>query len=293
MAGVKKEKIDSFLFPCDFFHDRKTKQLKRRFGLKGIAVYLFIRAEIGNDHGYYTELNEDLVFDISDALDISETLVQQIIEYLLNRSLLVGTSILVKSVTTIYVTSAESQYCFQKAKCQTGAKRDVIVDGRIWVLSKEDTLNFIKVECPNNTSDDLSDVSTEESAREEKLSRSKTEENLSCIESEYSTVHRQENNGISTHTFSLSEQDKNELIKDFGELLVEEYISKVDMYCQSTGKKYANYSATIKKWLTEDLRKGLISKDTQSVNTGRESETSYSLSDWNNLAYSFDLSMLK
>ena len=289
MAGVKKERIDSFLFPCDFFNDRRIKQLKRRFGLKGIAVYLFIRAEIGNDHGYYTELNDDLVFDISDALDISETLVQQIIEYLLNRSLLVGTSIRVKAVTTMFITSAESQYCFQRAKCQTGAKRDVIVDGRIWLLSKEDTLNFIKLKSNEEDSDCFSDVSTEESAREEKRSRSKTKDNLSSLESEYCSKYRQENNGMSTHVFSLSEQDKKELIKDFGELLVEEYISKVDLYCQSTGKQYANYPATIKKWLTEDLRKGLISKNAHSDS----SEPSYNISEWSDLSYEFDPSMLK
>ena len=176
MARVNKDNIDFIQLPCGFFKDKRVKQLRRNFGNKGTAIYLCILAEIGSDKGYYTELDDDLVYDVSDTLGVSEGLVREVIKYLLDRAML--KSILVKSVN--YVTSADSQAWFQAAKTKTGAKRDILVDGQIWLLKKPETAGFIKVR-PNennsmekkNNSMEKKNNSMEESASKVKISKDK------------------------------------------------------------------------------------------------------------------------
>lgn len=276
MSGRIKEKIDAFLLPCDFFHERSTKQLKRKFGLKGIAVYLYIRGEIGLDKGYYTELNDDFIFDVADTLDISEELVHQVIEYLVDRSLL--NRILIGSVN--YVTSAECQDCFQKAKTQTGAKRDIPVDGQIWLLKKSETAGFIKV-CPetgismenSDFSMETSDNSVEESTREVKRSKEKKSE-----------VKRSE--AISqevpqTSFVRLTPEQYNALTQKYPKHIVDEYIRRVSDYCQSKGRNYSDYVMTISRWIDEDVAKGKVTL----------TEPSHDVDEWTRLMMTSDPSM--
>ena len=138
MARPRKENLDYFPFDADFFWDIKINRLKARFGTDGICVYLFILCRI-YQNGYYTELNEDLVLDISDYYHFSESKTMQIINCLLGRSLL--ESIPVGSVKMLSAPSIQRRY--QEAK--KGAKRDIEVDGRLWLLKKEETEAFIKV----------------------------------------------------------------------------------------------------------------------------------------------------
>ena len=50
----------------------------------------------------------------------------------------------------------------------------------------------------------------------------------------------------------LSDDEINKLNQDYGEGHIRDYIQRVDSHVQSTGKPYANYEATIRKWLAQD-----------------------------------------
>lgn len=50
----------------------------------------------------------------------------------------------------------------------------------------------------------------------------------------------------------LTEKQYESLIQDYGKDLVEVYIKKIDLHCQSTGKSYQDYAATIAKWIEND-----------------------------------------
>ncbi len=53
----------------------------------------------------------------------------------------------------------------------------------------------------------------------------------------------------------LSESQYSSLVKDFGKNKIDEYIKKVDEYCQQNGKHYNDYDLTIRKWIDEDKNK--------------------------------------
>lgn len=42
------------------------------------------------------------------------------------------------------------------------------------------------------------------------------------------------------------------LVDDYGETTVRDYAERVDLYCRSKGKRYKDYSATIRQWLRKD-----------------------------------------
>ena len=50
----------------------------------------------------------------------------------------------------------------------------------------------------------------------------------------------------------LSDDEINKLNDDYGEDHIRDYVQRVDSHVQSTGKAYADYDATIRKWLEQD-----------------------------------------
>ena len=140
MARPKKENLDYFPFDTDLFFDKKIKRLKAKFGTDGICTYLFILCEIyRNGRGYYLEMDEDLILDVSEYFGFSESKTMQIINCLLSRSLL--ESILIEPVKMLTAKSVQRRY--QAAK--KGARRDIVVDERIWLLNEKETEPFIKM----------------------------------------------------------------------------------------------------------------------------------------------------
>ena len=91
--------------------------------------------------GYYINYDEDLILDISDELNISENSIQQIINYLLSRSLFDDT--LAKSVKVL--TAASIQRRYQEAKnTRKSTQPDIDVEAKFWVLKKMKPIALLK-----------------------------------------------------------------------------------------------------------------------------------------------------
>lgn len=53
----------------------------------------------------------------------------------------------------------------------------------------------------------------------------------------------------------LTEAQYTNLVKEFGAKVADEYIQKVDEYCQQNGKTYKDYNLTVRKFMREDRAK--------------------------------------
>ena len=179
MARPIKNGLNYFPFDVDFFSDRKIKRLKARYGTGGITVYVYLICEIYRS-GYYIKYNDDLILDILDELNISENSIQQIINYLLSRSLFDDT--LAKSVKVL--TAASIQRRYQEAKnTRKSTQPDIDVEAKFWVLKKDETHSFIKVRpCENNSQINIglsannSSLSEINGTKESKVKKSKVKE---------------------------------------------------------------------------------------------------------------------
>ena len=192
MPRPQKEGIDYFPFDIDFFSDPKIKILKARYGVDGIAIYMYLLCEIYRS-GYYIRFNEDSQYIISDDLKMSPDKVMQVLKFLLERSLFDNKLFQSDAV----LTSAGIQKRFQFAVKERAKKNPIEIEG-FWILPEEKTEPFIKVNSFLNKSGNNvgysgknSDTSRELSLKESKVKESK-ENKSKDISPELSKSTRQE-----------------------------------------------------------------------------------------------------
>jgi len=139
VSRTQSQGLEYFPVAVDFFSDSKVKILKARYGADGIAVYMYILCYIYRE-GYYTRVNDDFIFIISDDLHISSETVQQVMTFLLKRSMF--NEQLFKSDAIL--TSDGIQERWQKAIAKRAQMTPIKVS-EYWLLDEADTKPYIKV----------------------------------------------------------------------------------------------------------------------------------------------------
>lgn len=159
MARPKRDGLLYFSLDTDFFYaDRRIRALKSRFGSDGIVLYIYLLTEIYRE-GYYTRWNTDSIESAMDELGFTEGLIEQIMTFLVSRSLLMKVSILAGSDAVI--TSPGIQKRYQEAA--KSLRRDVIVNREIWLLNEDETASFIKFD----SNPDKSSINPDKSSKNE------------------------------------------------------------------------------------------------------------------------------
>lgn len=159
MARPKRDGLLYFSLDTDFFYaDRRIRALKSRFGSDGIVLYIYLLTEIYRE-GYYTRWNTDSIESAMDELGFTEGLIEQIMTFLVSRSLLMKVSILAGSDTVI--TSPGIQKRYQEAA--KSLRRDVVVNREIWLLNEDETASFIKFD----SNPDKSSINPDKSSKNE------------------------------------------------------------------------------------------------------------------------------
>lgn len=139
MARPRKEGVAYFSLDVDFFSDKKIKILKARYGADGITIYIYLLCEIYKN-GYYLEVDDDFQFVISDDLNMNCDKVNQVLAFLLERSLFDRKLFQSDAV----LTSAGIQRRFQLMVKSRAVKNPIQIKD-YWLLSEEETEPFIQV----------------------------------------------------------------------------------------------------------------------------------------------------
>lgn len=174
MSRPKRDGLLYFSFDTDFFYaDKRIKRLHSRYGSDGMILYIYLLTEIYRN-GYYIRWDEESVEDAMDDLRLTEGFIEQVMTFLVNRSLLTK-SILADSDTII--TSPGIQKRYQEAV--KSLRRDIVVDPDIWLLTKEDTADYIKFAVYENKSCIKQDKSCiyESKSSKNSVNKNKTNEN--------------------------------------------------------------------------------------------------------------------
>ncbi len=171
MARQQKTGLDYFPFDVDIFSDNKIRILRAKYGVSGISVYIYLLCEIYKN-GYYMQWNDDMKFILADELNLSYGYIEQVLKFLLERSLLDST--LFQSDTIL--TSPGIQRRYQLAVKSRARKTPIKV--RYWLLEKEETEPFIKVTQNPNFSEKTMDFSEKNnnSSRKNDIKESKVKE---------------------------------------------------------------------------------------------------------------------
>lgn len=229
MARPQKQGLDYFPLDVDIFQDKKIRILKAKYGVDGFAIYVYLLCEIYKN-GYYIKADDDFICIMSDELRMSINKVKQVLNFLLERSLFENKLFQSDKV----LTSESIQRRFQLAVKERAKKTPIKITG-FWLLKKEETETFIQVNSFLNNSkknDSYSKknehYSQEKSIKESKVKESKVKE--------------------SKKGKTLAPEEKEQLIKEYGADVTEDYIQRTTQY------HCCNY-ATIKKWIGEDKEK--------------------------------------
>lgn len=175
MSRTQSQGIEYFPMAVDFFSDKKVKILKARYGADGITIYLYLLCQIYRE-GYYTRVDEDFEYMLSDDLNMSSDKVKQVMTFLFERSMFHEQ--LFKSDAIL--TSTGIQERWQKA-ISTRARKSPIEVGNYWLLNESDTQPFIK--CTlfknfKNNSEKKDDNSAKKALNSENYSQSKVKESI-------------------------------------------------------------------------------------------------------------------
>ena len=129
MPRQQKPGLSYFPLDVDFFTDNKIRILRARFGNNGIAVYIYLLCEIYKK-GYYMEWNDDFKFILAADLNLSDGFIEQVLTFLLERSLLDST--LFKSDTILTSPGIQRRYqlCGQReGEEDTGSHKGFLAFG--------------------------------------------------------------------------------------------------------------------------------------------------------------------
>ena len=153
MSRTQSQGLEYFPLAVDFFSDKKIKILKARYGADGIAIYIYLLCMIYRE-GYYTKADNDLIYVISDDLNMSSDKVQQVLAFLFERSMF--DEQLFKSDAVLTGTGIQERW--QKAISSRASKSPIEV-GKYWLLKESETKPFIKCTLFNNSSEKKDDNS--------------------------------------------------------------------------------------------------------------------------------------
>lgn len=169
MPRPQKSGLDYFPLDVNIFSDNKIRILKARYGMNGVSVYIYLLCEIYKN-GYYMEWNDDFKYILADELNLTDGFIEQVLTFLLERSLLSST--LFKSDTIL--TSPGIQRRYQLAVKERAKKTPIKIKG-FWLLDEAETEPFIKVNPNEDKSQKNEDKSwkNEDKSREESLKESK------------------------------------------------------------------------------------------------------------------------
>ena len=161
-------------FPLDvgIFEDKSIRRLRSKFGADGPMLYIYILC-MAYRNGYYAEYTEDFAEDAAEDIGCTPEKIGLMVNYLLSKSLLDRT--LFDTVKVLSSHGIQLQY----QTSMKGLKRDIEVDARLWILSKDETAGFIKVRLSENKSGENTDKSGIYSLKETKLNKTKLKENKS------------------------------------------------------------------------------------------------------------------
>ncbi len=251
MARPKKTGLDYFPFDVQFFSNKKIKILKARYGTDGVVLFLFLLCEIYKN-GYYLIWDDDYKYVVADELNLSDGLIEQVLNFLIERSLL--NRILLGSDT--FLTSPGIQSRFQEAVKSRAVKSPVSVISELWLLSKEKTQGFIKFTQNSDIPQNNPSFSKNNPSNSEKNATKKSKVNESKVNKIKVCYRVPAING----DFELTQDFYDELTKTYSETDIDESLKKMINFLKANPakKRYVgNTKAYIELWIGTDSRRGI------------------------------------
>lgn len=181
MARPMTNSARYFPFDVDYFSDRRIRRVRRELSMQGILMHISLLCSIYSDRsGFFTELDENLIFDLAESFSISEKACREIVLSLVEIGLFDKKLFREHNV----LTSVSVQSRFQEIIKGRGQKRKIGVCKRFWLLDEVETAAYIDFS-ENNES------FSKKNSTKEKKGKKKENENKEKAKESQQNSHRQ------------------------------------------------------------------------------------------------------
>ena len=250
MARPIKSGLDYFPLDCQL--NDKYELIEAEFGLTGFAVVVKLLQKIYAGQGYYCEWTNEVALLFSKKIGLGRNAVSEIVEASIKRGIFDGKLYEKYNI----LTSKEIQEVYLEAvsrRKKVEVKKEYLL---IKYTQNNDNADNSGVNAYINPINDYINQQSKVKESKEKYSKGEKEIHISPHpqKSESSDLYSVKKYG-KYKKVKLNDNQYSSLVKDFGKHKTDEYIRKVDEYCQQNGKYYNDYDLTIRKWIAEDKSK--------------------------------------
>lgn len=250
MARPLKDGVDYFPKDTDFYNDDKVRLLRGEFGAKGMYLLDYILCDLYGKNGYYMKWDDSKCFLVSDGAGCGcvPGFVAEFIAGCIRCGIFDKTVFNMFSVLTsagiqrrfIRMLKSRNSFTFYEEYFLLNINNEKDVPQGIL-----DKLAFEKVSDKENgfkikENPVKSTENSQNKIEENKIDKNKG--NKAHARGKYQNVY-------------LTEEEYESLISQYGKEKTDDYINRVDEYCESAGRKYNNYLATIELWIKKDESK--------------------------------------
>ena len=232
MARPIKEGLDYFAFDIDFFHDQKIEFVSAKYGIEGEIIAIKLLCKIYRE-GYYLNWGDDecLLFSKKVGENIPFERVKNVVDELLKRDFF--NQDLYKKFNILTSKGIQKRY-FEAIK----RRKDFAFRSDYCLINGVNVYNNpINVDInPQNV-----DINSQSKVKETKVKETKEKR-------EYAPL------------VFMTEEEHQKLVNKLSESVTDDYIEDISLYCQSHGKRYKNYYATVLAWHRKDEKEGKVRK---------------------------------
>lgn len=168
MARPQKKGLDFYSVDTGLFLNRKIKRVIRSFGGNGYMIYSHILTEIYRDKGCFIEWDSNTAFDVSDTLNVKETLVNEVVSYCANVGLFDKELLRCENV----LTSKNIQEFWLKVS-RKAKRKDLSIDSRFDLTREETTATEELIPSEREETNSKQEESTQRKGKERKVKESK------------------------------------------------------------------------------------------------------------------------
>ncbi len=232
-----KTGIDYFPLDIDFFQDEKIQFISARFGMKGEAITVRLLCKIYRN-GYYSIWDEDtaLMFAKSAGDGCTDNYANDVVCELVRRGFFD------KGIFDKF--NILTSRGIQKRYLEAGKRRkNLDIEEAILLVDTDERQNV------NIINQDVYILNKIAGNDGQNVHESKVKKRESKGKEKESKVY-----GELAHVI-LTYEEYQELIKQYGQAMIDDYIKQLDYYIASKGKRYKSHYATIQTWIRNDKKK--------------------------------------
>ena len=241
MSGIPKAKLDYAGWATDIFDSESSPfdELLDSQGWVGFGVFFFLCQRAYSTDGYFYRWSYKNAASTARKMGggVKTETVKQVVSLCLQIGLFDSRLFDREGILTNKMIQERYMIAIEKR-----SKNGRTVNGKYWLLNEDETKAYVVI--PSNVNSLPEDVNPipEDTTKESKVKESK----VKCVEGDALTYGTHNN-------IHLTAVQYDELCRDYGKAVIDDYIERCGDYVANSGKKpYSNHYQTLLNWLMKD-----------------------------------------